>query len=78
MQIKHLRANENPPSGRQHVTVTRDSSGADASEGSIVEHEGGVTFYVPSGATEGQVNTVMARAEDWAVQAGVQTIYVQD
>ena len=78
MQIKRLRANENPPLDRQHVTVTRDSSGADASEGSIVEHEGGVTFYVPTGATEEQVNSVMARAEDWAAQAGVQTICVQD
>ncbi len=78
MEVVRLWKNENPPSDVQRVTVTRDSLGADISEGAVVEHEGGVTFYVPYNASADQFNDVMKKAEEWAIRSGIQKIYVQD
>ena len=78
MEIVRLRKNEDPPRDAQRVVVTWDSSGADASEGSVVEHEGGVTFYVPHNASAARLDNVIKKAEEWAVRAGIQKIYVQD
>ena len=77
-EIVHLRKNENPPSDVQRITVTRDSLGVDTSEGAIVEHEGGATFYVPHHASAEQFDAVTAKARGLASRVGLSRIYVQD
>jgi hypothetical protein len=44
VDLVRLRKNENLPGDSYCVTVTRDSSGAEAEEGSLVEHSNGATF----------------------------------
>jgi hypothetical protein len=58
--------------------VTRDSSGQHKAEGLFVRHSRGATFYVPHPAADVDRDVAIAKAQAWADQHGVTTVYVQD
>ena len=77
-EIVQLKPNQSPLGDTCCVVVTRNSSGEPEAEGPFVEHSTGATFYVPHVATEVDRNVAIAKAQAWADQHGIATVYVQE
>ena len=77
--IVRLAAHEHPPEDEDWLWIARDSSGRYRCIGSasLVE-ELGVAFYVPSSATEVDLNVTVQRAREWADARNVTTIYLSE
>ena len=77
-EVVRLKPNQNPSTDEDYAIVARDRSGRYSAEGSVVRHSKGATFYVPYPASEGDLEAALAKAQSWAAEHGIKTIYIQE